>query len=117
MPNPIAAMAPAQPQQPNALRALADGMIRPGNIDLGRRPVVRNSDGSISTVRSLGVNIDGVEVLIPTVSDDGRVMPDNEAIATFRRTGRHLGMFASPETSNAYAQQLHEQQAAAYGGR
>jgi len=93
-----------------------DGVLEPGNIDLTKRPVVRNGDGSISTVRSIGVNIDGQEVLIPTVSDDGRILSDKDAIAQYRRTGKHLGKFSSPQASDAYAQQLHLQQERMYSG-
>jgi hypothetical protein len=85
----------------------ASGMVEPGNIDLTKRPRVQNADGSVSTVRSMGVNIDGKEVLVPTVSDDGRIMSDQEAIDTYRRTGRHLGKFSSPAAADAYAQNLH----------
>lgn len=93
----------------------SDGMVEPGNIDLTKRPVVKNSDGTISTVRSLGVNIDGNEILIPTVSDDGRIMSNDEAVQTFKRTGKHLGKFSSPEASSAYAEKLHNDQAEMYG--
>lgn len=106
-----------RPKVPAALRRTAsasDGQLAPGNIDLNRRPVVKNADGTISTVRSMSIEIDGREVLIPTVSDDGRVLSDDDAIAEFQRTGRHLGVFDSPESATAYAEKLHEQQAQHY---
>lgn len=90
------------------------GLLEKGNIDIHNRPVVKNSDGSISTVRSMSTNIDGREVLIPTVSDDGRIMSDDEAIDNFMRTGKHLGMFDNPGDATAYAESLHNQQADEY---
>jgi hypothetical protein len=88
--------------------------VTPGNIDLNNRPVVKNADGSVSTVRSMSVNFDGKEVLIPTVSEDGRVMSDEEAIQQYRKTGRHLGMFNTPQEATEYAKSLHDAQANRY---
>jgi len=85
-----------------------------GNIDLDNRPVVKNPDGSISTVRSISVNIDGKEVLLPTIDDSGRTLTTEEAVDLYRKTGKHLGMFQTPEEATSYAKWLHEDQARKY---
>lgn len=83
-----------------------------GNIDLNSRPIVRNQDGTVSTVRSMSFGENGQEVLIPTVSEDGRIMTDDEAILQYQNTGKFLGKFDTPEEATRYAEQLHQQQAA-----
>lgn len=87
------------------------GMVQAGNINLFHRPAVKNADGTVSSVRSISVNIDGRETLIPTVSEDGRIMSNAEAIETAVKTGKNLGTFDSPEAATKYADSLHEAQA------
>lgn len=93
------------------------GLVEAGNIDLEKRPVVKNADGSISTVRSTSFNIDGTEVLIPTVSPDGKILSNEDALRLYKETGQHLGKFDTPEDATAYAESLHEAQASFYKNR
>jgi hypothetical protein len=86
-------------------------IVEKGNIDLSKRPIVKNKDGSISTVRSMSFSDDGkTEILIPTVSDDGKIMSDKEAVDLYYKTGKHLGKFSNPESANKYAESLHTAQ-------
>lgn len=88
----------------------AGAPLEAGNIDLSTRPRVRNADGSTSTVRSMSFEQDGKEILVPTVVN-GKVVSDAEAIANYKKTGQHLGIFATTADATAFAQQLHEREA------
>ena len=82
-----------------------------GNINLRNRPVVKNSDGSISTVRSMSFYDDDEkkEILVPTVVG-GKIVSDREAIDNYYKTGQYLGKFDTPEEATDYALKLHDAQ-------
>lgn len=92
-----------------------------GNIDLKARPIAQTTSVSgrqpdaTATVMSMSIGVDGREVLIPRVSDDGRIMSEQEAVDTFFRTGRMLGVFRNVADANAAAERIHQDQAVLYG--
>jgi hypothetical protein len=93
----------------------APGMLQQGTIkNLYDRPILKNADGSVSTTRSMSIGIGGKEVLIPTVVD-GKSLSNDEAVAHFKKTGEHLGVFDTPEHADAYATALHNEQARRMG--
>jgi hypothetical protein len=107
---------PAQPAQQGALQqpdtntlANPKGMVAPGNLDPWHRRVLDNGNGSFSTTLSFSIGTDKGETLIPQVVQ-GKLLTRREAIAHYMKTGQHLGIFASPEDADAYAQALHNAQ-------
>ncbi|RWL42251.1 MAG: hypothetical protein EOR60_26100 [Mesorhizobium sp.] len=86
------------------------GMLSQGNIDLNARPIVKNPDGSYSTVRSMSFGDDNGEILVPTVSPDGKIMSDQAAMELYGRTGQNLGKFDNPAHADMYAEALHKAQ-------
>lgn len=86
------------------------GQLEAGNIDVSKIIPVNNKDGSKSTVKTISVDIDGQEVLIPTVIG-GKVVSEEKAIETYLRTGNHLGKFKTEKDANAFAKKLHEKEA------
>lgn len=90
------------------------GQYGAGNIDLYNRPQYRNADGSISTVDSTSFNIQGKEVLLPSVwMKDGkayRSSDGDEILQHFYDTGEFLGVFDTVDAANSYAEKLHDAQ-------
>lgn len=99
------------------LKQRQSGQVEPGNIDLAKRPIAYNKDGSYSTVRTMGFTDGKVHRNIPTVTADGRVVGPDEAIREYRRTGQHLGAYSTPEAAERAAQNLHEEQAGDFDAR
>lgn len=108
MPN-LSIPAPTKPQ----LKINPD-LIETGNIDLTKRPKVKNPDGSISTVRSIGIEMDGMHFLIPTVVGN-KVVSNDEATAHFMKTKQHLGIYKSKQAAKHAGEILSAEQKKYYG--
>lgn len=83
------------------------GALVPGNIDLHRRPYVRNPDGSISTIYSVSIQRGSRVYLIPTVSDEGRILSPGVAEKYFIDKNRHLGIYRNDEEADAAGEAIH----------
>jgi hypothetical protein len=81
-------------------------------LDPLQQKPVQNEDGSISTVRTIGIEDQGKEVNVPTVPPEGgKIMSNAEAEQRYRDTGKHLGKFDSVEAAGAAAEKLHQDEA------
>jgi hypothetical protein len=97
-----------------AQQLLALPSVEAGNINLAERPQVPVGNGT-ATVRSMSVGLPEGETLLPTIREDGWPMSPDEAVNWYRKTGKHLGIFKTPEEADRYAQLLHLEQAKMYG--
>lgn len=93
----------------------SDELVQPGNIDLNSRKDIKNPDGSHSSVFSMSFGTDAGEVLVPGVGD-GKTYPlrkltPKEALDQYKKTGKNLGIFKTPEAADRYGETLHEDQA------
>jgi hypothetical protein len=121
-------------------KRLPKGMIERGTINLNGRPVIENDDGSHSTEFSFSFYDDKNgkgEVLVPTIVNGKFLTPDGKKPAEGTRdangkyqatweeeamwqraknhyyaTGEHMGIFSNSDDADAYAQQVHERDAA-----
>ena len=99
-----------------------------GNIDLDRRPFLRNPDDSISTESSFGFRDErNDEVLIPTIIE-GKRWSEDDAIGHYYKTGQHLGKWPAPKDDGLgnkqfyrgldnYARDIHLRQEYMYRGK
>jgi hypothetical protein len=84
-----------------------------GNIDLNSRPVVSLPEGKVATLLSFSFkDDDGKEVLLPTITEDGNVISKDLAIKEYKKTGKYLGKFDTPDEATKYAKQLSQSQSA-----
>ena len=77
-----------------------------GNIDLSKRRPIKNPDGTRSLIRSMSIDTPRGTLLIPTISPRRKAQTPDEAIAEYRRTGKHLGIFTSREEADAASRNL-----------
>ncbi len=89
----------------------ADGLVRPGTIDLTTLPAVNLGNGMWGTVHSASREVNGVEVLYPQIVN-GKLVSDDEAFRYAMQTGRNLGTFTDGDAADKYALRLHNDWAA-----
>lgn len=92
------------------LKNLISKQTTQGNIDLAKRKAYKNPDGSHSTIKSISVNFGGDEILIPTISPEGKRLTNQEAINLYRKTKQHLGTFSDPKSATEYAKKISQRQ-------
>lgn len=90
----------------------APGMVKPGNIDLTKRPIVHRPSGEVSSLYSVSFGTDNGEVLVPLVSDDGKILTLDEAKKLYEKTGKSLGVFKTYQDADKYADYIHRKQGA-----
>lgn len=76
--------------------------------NLAENKAVTNEDGSVSTVYTMQVDIDGRPTLIPSVWD-GKILSDDEAVDRAMASGVQWPTADTPEELNAYDEKLHQQ--------
>jgi hypothetical protein len=103
--------APAKPDQgkPTTTAELyqnVPGLIEAGNINLINRPVVKNPDGTSSTVRTMTIEEEGHGVLLPTIIN-GKQVTNEAALEHYHKTGEHMGKFPTEADADKFDQTLH----------
>jgi hypothetical protein len=92
------------------------GLVSQGNLDIADFPQVVKPDGKIEVVESVSVPMNGKHVLIPTQRQDGTKLTKEQALAEYKKTGEHLGIFQDPASAGAYSKHLNQVQGAMIRG-
>lgn len=82
-------------------------MFKYGTMDLSNRPGIWTANGPATVLSMSFQDEDGKETIIPTVSRNGLLMSEDEAIDEYRRTGDHLGKYNTVKEAEDAAQQIH----------
>jgi len=85
-----------------------DPILRHHYENLANGTAVKNEDGSVSTVFTVQVDIDGKPTLIPTVWD-GRILSEEEAAQRALNSGIQWPTANSHEELRNYDVELHKQ--------
>lgn len=101
--------------QTRELPTNVSGFEYTGNYDLGDRQVVQNPDGTISTEYSIVIEEDGEYIVIPTVID-GRIVPEEDAVEFYHRTGLNHGKYKSEKEAVKASKEISKIQAKRYLG-
>ncbi len=124
--------APAPPPKPESLGGAAKDLVSAGNIDLFNTPVLPqgpaiqrnmnpqtaqewrdhlNPPEPVREYPTTQISDGQGHKLIPKAAADGsRVLSDEEAVAQYEQTGKHLGVFKTPEAATTYAKKLSKEQ-------
>lgn len=96
--------------------SLADLLRDPsGNFIDQSRPVIQNPDGSISTERTITVEVDGKYYLIPTIVN-GKILDPKKAISLFNLgSNKPVGVFNSSNEAHSAAIQRSKRIGEIYG--
>lgn len=97
------------------LERTGENSVENGNIDLSKRPFIKNKDGSVSSIRSITIEEDGKYINIPTVIGNN-IVSDEEAIDYYHSTGEHLGKYKTQDEAIKAAEEISKQQEKRYKG-
>lgn len=80
--------------------------VAPGNLDLNSLPSIKNPDGSLAPRTIVVPGKNGQSVVIPLVGPQGQLLSQQDAMKYYLGSGKHLGIFKTPDAAAAYNQTL-----------